>query len=114
MFASGLAMLLAIANVHFRDTKHFVAIALQMWMYLTPIIYPIELVQSAAERHPWIAMLYDLNPMQHFVTVFRNLLYDNRFPAADEVLWCAGTAGVVFGVAFAVFAKTEKRLAELL
>jgi len=57
---------------------------------------------------------YQLNPMETFVAIFRNLLYDNRLPSADVVfvalLWTAVTATVGFGL----FAKKEKQMAELL
>lgn len=115
MFAVGLAMMLAILNVHFRDTQHFIALVLQMWMYLTPIIYPISLVKEGAEQYGgWILDVYRLNPMERFVAVFRNLLYDNRLPAWDDVLWCVGSAGIVFALGYWVFSRNEKRLAELL
>lgn len=114
LFAVGLAMLLAIANVHFRDTKHFTTIALQMWMYLTPIIYPIRLVEQATADHPWILTVYRLNPMFHFVSAFRELIYDNRMPPATTILWCVFWAVAVFGAGYAVFSRHERRLAELL
>jgi ABC-2 type transport system permease protein len=115
MFAVGLAMLLAVLNVHFRDTKHFVSIILQMWMYLTPIIYPIQLVVDASARHgAWLLDLYRLNPMLRFVEVFRNLLYDNRLPDVGDSLYCLGTAVIVFTLGYWVFSRNEKGLAELL
>ena len=115
LFASGLAMMLAILNVHFRDTQHFVALILQMWMYLTPIIYPISLVREGAEQYGmWIIDVYRLNPMERFVEVFRNILYDNRLPAWDDALWCVGWAGAIFGLGYMIFQRNEKRLAELL
>lgn len=113
-FATGFAMLLAVLNVHFRDTKHFVSILLQMWMYLTPIIYPITLVEEASSRHPWLLTVYRLNPMEHFVAVFRDLLYNNRFPDPLDVVWCVAVAGVAFVVGYAVFSRAERRFAELL
>lgn len=111
---TGLAMLLAILNVHFRDTRHFVSILLQMWMYLTPIIYPIRLVEEATRNHPWALTLYRLNPMEHFVMVFRNLIYDNRLPELSDVLWCVGSAGIAFSAGYLLFSRAERRLAELL
>ena len=111
----GLSMLLAILNVHFRDTQHFVAILMQMWMFLTPIIYPVSLVAEAAQtRGAWLLDIYRLNPMERFVEVFRNLLYDNRLPELTDALYCVGSAALVFGVGFLVFSRNEKRLAELL
>lgn len=114
LFATGFAMILAIVNVHFRDTKHFVSIMLQLWMYLTPIIYPFHLVEEATKNAPWALVLYNLNPMLHFVTVFRNLLYDNRMPDLASILWCVGAAAVVFTAGYATFSRHERRLGELL
>lgn len=115
LFASGLSMLLAIVNVHFRDLQHFTVIILQMWMYLTPIIYPISLVEKGAAEHgEWILTVYRLNPMERFVTVFRNFLYDNRLPDISDMLTCAAWAIGVFALGFIVFSRNEKRLAELL
>lgn len=114
MFASGLSMILAIVNVYFRDTRHFLAILLQLWMYLTPIIYPVERVVEATEKAPWLNTIFNLNPMLHFVNVFRHLLYDNRFPDLTDSLWCLGTAVIVFGAGYLVFSRRERGLAELL
>ncbi len=115
LFSTGFAMVLAILNVHFRDTQHFVTIALQMWLYLTPVIYPIELVEDAASRHgEWILTVYRLNPMERFVSVFRSLLYDNAWPPLEDSLVCVAWALAMFSVGYLVFARNEKRLAELL
>jgi len=115
LFAVGIAMMLAILNVHFRDTQHFITIVLQMWMYLTPIIYPISLVeQGARDIGDWVLFVYRLNPMEHFVAVFRNLLYDNRLPGLDDTLWIFCSAGIIFALGYLVFSRNEKRLAELL
>lgn len=115
IFAVGLAMMLAILNVHFRDTQHFVGIVLQMWMFLTPIIYPISFVENrAASTGEWVLFVYRLNPMERFVAVFRNLLYDNRLPDLSDTLFCVAVAFVTFLIGYAIFSRNEKRLAELL
>jgi ABC-2 type transport system permease protein len=114
LFSTGLAMALAILTVYFRDTQHLTAIVLQLWMYLTPIIYPIEYVRTASAGHPWIFELYMLNPMVRFTSVFRELLYDNRLPDLGDALWCAGWAIIVFLGGFLVFQRFERKLAVLL
>jgi lipopolysaccharide transport system permease protein len=117
-FAVGVGLLLAIANVYFRDTQHFVAILLQMWFYLTPILYPVSYVADQEERlraegHDLpILALFKLNPMEQFVAAFRALLYDNRFPAGSDLLWCAITAVVTLTAGLLVFGRYEGRLAE--
>lgn len=116
MFSTGIALILAIVNVHFRDMQHLVGIALQMWMYLTPIIYPLSLVQSASEKagKPWILHLYKLNPLERFSAVFRNLLYDNRMPNWTDMTYCVLAAFISLTVGYLVFSANEKKLAELL
>lgn len=115
MFSVGLAMVFAIINVHFRDMQHLVGILLRLWMYLTPIIYPISLVEDAVSpKTAWLVDLYHLNPMEHFSVAFRNLLYDNRMPAGSDVIWCVLAAFGMLAIGFWVFAKNEKKLAELL
>lgn len=115
LFATGLGMALSILTVHFRDAQHFTAIALQLWMYLTPIIYPITLVERVADVNgSYLLDIYRLNPMERFVTVFRNLMYDNRFPELNDVLWCVGWAVGMFAIGFLVFKRNERKLAILL
>lgn len=115
VFAAGFAMLLAIANVYFRDMQHLFGIALQLWMYLTPIIYPITYVENAAKTHgQWIIDVYRLNPMVHYVTVFRDFLYDNRWPELNDSVFVFLFSFVTFALGFFVFSRNEKKLAELL
>ena len=121
MFASGLALMLAVANVHFRDTQNFVSIFLQIWMYLTPIIYPLNLVQDQSDRigplfGSDIALVdvFRWNPMENYVDVFRQLLYDNRWPDLETFLVCAVWAFLSLAVGVLVFRRNERSLAEAL
>lgn len=121
VFASGLALVLAIANVYFRDTQYLIALLLQLAMYLAPIIYPVSMV-SAVSRDiggllgtpVTLEALYTLNPMVHFIEVFRDLMYDNRFPDLSAWAICAGWAAATFVVGLLVFRANEKKLAEAL
>jgi lipopolysaccharide transport system permease protein len=121
IFASGIALMLSVANVYFRDTQYFVSLLLQVWFYLTPIIYPVSLVQTQSDRIGGIAGspvtvegLYALNPMVHFTAVFRELLYDNRWPSLESLLLCIGWAVGTFIVGLLVFRRNERGLAEAL
>ncbi len=121
LFAAGLALMLSVANVYFRDTEYFLTIILQFWLYLTPIIYPAKMVdeQSATLGGLFgtpitIADIYHLNPMEHFINVFRQLLYDNRWPDPQEWLICALWALGSFTIGMWVFRRKERNLAELL
>jgi len=114
-FGLGLALMFAVANVYFRDTQHFLSIFMQFWFYATPIVYPATLVPDSTEllgvRIP-LRTLYELNPMEHFVAVFRALLYDNRFPELGDVIFTVGAATVALLAGWTIFRRYEPRLAE--
>lgn len=121
VFGAGVALMMSIANVYFRDTQYFVSIFLQMWFYLTPIIYPITLVHTQSDKLGGLlgtsisaSDIYELNPMVHFTTVFRQLLYDNRWPDLSEWLACLAWAVGTFAAGLLVFRRNERRLAEAL
>ena len=48
VFIYGLALGLGAVNVYFRDVQHFLGLALQMWFYATPVVYPLSLVPTKA------------------------------------------------------------------
>lgn len=119
IFASGLGMALSIANVYFRDTKHFVGIILNFWLFLTPIMYPLSMFETLSNQvgplfGTQITMLdiYRLNPMERFTEVFRCLLYDNRFPTLSDTTFVIVAAALSFALGMLVFAKNERGLAE--
>jgi ABC-2 type transport system permease protein len=120
VFSVGVALLLSIANVYFRDMQHLVAILFQVWFYLTPIVYPLNEVAERSESvgplfgDVTVLDIYQLNPMESFAEVFRNLLYDNRMPETGTMLEVAAWAAVAFVVGAWVFGRHQKRLAEAL
>ena len=109
-FILGIGLLLAAVNVYFRDVEHFLAIALNIWFYATPILYPPELLdeQSALVR----TIILDVNPMSVFVDSYRDVLYDLRFPTIGQWLTMALVAFVSLAIGAAVFRRLEPRLAE--
>jgi ABC-2 type transport system permease protein len=121
MFAAGIALMLSVLNVYFRDTQYFITLLLQIWMYLSPIIYPESLVEADSTKiggllgsNITIAEIYSLNPMEHFVALFRQLLYDERWPNAVDFAVCAGWAIASLVIGVWVFRRNERKLAEIL
>jgi lipopolysaccharide transport system permease protein len=121
VFAAGLALMLSIANVYFRDTQWFVTILLQMWLYLSPVIYPSSMVSNVSNEiggffgsSITLDDFYYLNPMVHYLDLFRSLLYDNRWPDLTTWLICSAWAGGIFVLGIVVFRRNERNLAETL
>ena len=121
IFAVGLSMIFSIINVYFRDLSYLLTIVLQFWFYLTPVLYPVELVATQSDTlggllgTPITLLdLYSLNPVEGFVEIFRNLLYDNRVPDLGTVLVALAWTVSAFGVGAWMYSRREKMLAELL
>jgi ABC-2 type transport system permease protein len=118
VFALGIALILSVAVVYFRDTEHFVGLGLQLWFYATPIVYPYSLIHDQAvsmkargNGFP-LETVYGLNPMVRFVNVFRAMLYDNTFPDWRDLVFCAIAAAFSLVIGLAVFQRSQHRLVE--
>ena len=112
MFVLGLALTLSVCSVYFRDLEHLVGIGLQLWFYLTPVVYSVELVEDALADRPTLLDLYRLNPMARFAEVYRDLLYSLRGPTLATMLYLVACSVVSLLVGLTVFARLQGRLAE--
>ena len=103
LLAAGGAMLMGALNVFFRDFSHLTSVLLRALFYLTPIIYPPDLIGPKA------AMFLRMNPVFYPVVAGRDVLYYGRVPAPED--WAIGflAAGLVFCLGLIVFTSTENR-----
>jgi ABC-type polysaccharide/polyol phosphate export permease len=79
-----------------------------MWLFLTPVLYPLEAVPENLRR--W----YALNPMTGLVESFRRVLLDGEPPLPSALLSPAIGALVALAVGVWYFAATEKRFADVI
>ena len=110
VFGSGYALALSTLSVYFKDLNYLWAIVMQVWFFLTPIVYPPELLER--EVPVWGQNLLRLNPMVHFSAAFRDTLYHGRMPTAERISVLLLSAAVSISVGWYIFNKTGRRLAE--
>jgi lipopolysaccharide transport system permease protein len=72
IFAFGGGLILAALNVKYRDIKHALPFMMQLWMFLTPIIYPISAIPKRFRA------LMALNPLAGIVETMRACLFPSR------------------------------------
>jgi lipopolysaccharide transport system permease protein len=72
--ALGIGLWLSALNVRFRDVRYVVPFFLQLWLFVTPVIYPTGSVTEMLGRLGLPAWLYGLNPMAGVVAGFRWVL----------------------------------------
>jgi ABC-2 type transport system permease protein len=110
LFSLGVALVLSVCNVYFRDTQHLVSILLQLWFYATPIVYPVDTVRENASAA--VLRIYQANPMYQFVEAYRDLFYDLRMPTAGQFAAMTAWAFGMLAVGLVVFERLQRNLAE--
>ncbi len=105
IFNVGLSLLLSALTVFFRDVQHLYGVLLTAWMYLTPIIYPMEMLDG----HTMLQSIVKLNPMYYYVEYFRSVVMYGTVPdlTFNLITIAISLVTLIFG-AF-VFSKAQKR-----
>lgn len=101
IFCYGLGMLLATAMVFFRDTKFLWGVVCMMWMYLTPIFYPADIIP---EMLRWIQQC---NPMYLYISFARTCIISGVSPEPAQYVYCLASALVTLVVGGLVFKKKQ-------
>lgn len=108
MFAFGLGLLLGIINVFARDVAEVSAILLQIWFWVTPIVYSPEQVP---DRFRW---LLSLNPMAPLVETYQNAMLLGQWPNLAHLWPAALVSLVLLAVAFLLFRRASAELVDVL
>jgi ABC-2 type transport system permease protein len=99
-FTLGIGLILSTLAIYFPDVTEMYQIILLAWMYLTPIIYPEEILPEAYRF--WVT---NLNPMYHLIKIFRMPLYEGIFPGWIEIAIASGIAVITLVIGWLFFAK---------
>jgi len=74
LFLCGLSLSVSILNVFFRDIEHMLGVLLMLWLWVTPVFYPIEMIP---EKFRWVC---NLNPITPFIAYYSDVLYRAAMP----------------------------------
>jgi len=104
---TGVSCWLAALTVKYRDFRYVIPFALQIALFVSPVIYPATL-----GNHTWLNYIMALNPMYAAITVFRIPLIG--FVGDPTLLWVSITSSILFlMVGIYYFRKTEAFFADL-
>lgn len=106
LFTLGMALPLAALNLFFHDVRFLVGVVLTLWFYLTPIIYPADIVPDKYQ------ILFDLNPNALFINAYRRVVLEGVNPGADRLLLGLGIATLTFLIGYYLFKRMEPRFAD--
>ena len=116
IFTVGFSLIMATANVFYRDTQIIMEVVMQAWFFVTPIFYPIEILPRSYEIFGitfdvwrWVNIL---NPMASIIANYRVILYGGASPEFYFFMRTLVTALAVLGVGSLVFYRYSRRFAE--
>ncbi|WP_222612376.1 ABC transporter permease [Undibacterium flavidum] len=108
LFAFGLGILLGLLNVFSRDVGQVMTIVMQLWFWLTPVVYTAD---SLPKRFSFIL---GVNPMSSLVKIYQDALLYGRFPAWENLLTPFAIGAGLFLFAFWIFRRASADLVDAL
>jgi lipopolysaccharide transport system permease protein len=108
LFTLGVTLATSALNVFYRDVTPVVQIGLQLWLYLTPVAYPLSAVSGRYR------LFFLANPLTGVVEGLRAVIVFGRAPEWDVVGISAALIVGVFVAALVLFKKTDKYFADVI
>jgi homopolymeric O-antigen transport system permease protein len=105
-FTAGIALLLAMGNLFYRDVKYFFEVLITVWMFATSVIYPSQALSGR------LALVVAANPMTQIIEAYRAVILYGRPPDAVGFGATAVLSLVVLFVSWRVFHRAEFTFAE--
>jgi ABC-type polysaccharide/polyol phosphate export permease len=105
LFTLGVSLLLSTAVVYFQDVLPTYEILLTVWFYLTPVIYPSDVLPAGLQS------VLQWNPMFHYVEAFRMILIEGKIPNGWVMLAITLMGVAVFSLGWLIFTRREREYA---
>lgn len=106
-FCAALGMVLGALYVYFRDLKFMVLAALLVWLYITPIVYPLSVLHRAGH-------FLNFNPLTGIVGLFQTAAVGSPRPSDLALGVSIGTTVVLAGLAVAIHRHHDRLFVDLL
>ena len=104
----GVSLILSSLNVFFRDVENILGVLLTVWMYLTPILYPSELIPQK------FLLIFNLNPMMAIVNSYRNVVLYGVLPPWQSFIYSAIFSLFLFIFGYIIFRQRSKYFADVI
>ncbi|MGI9601485.1 MAG: ABC transporter permease [Acidimicrobiales bacterium] len=111
VYGMGVGMLLAVPNVRYRDVGYLYSLALRLFFYLTPIIWPYELIQSRIDV-PLIRFIAEWNPLAKLIEANRDITYRLQWPDPGDMIYLVVSSTLLFLLGWRSFHKRSIKATE--
>jgi len=108
ILALGVISLTSAAHVNFRDIGHALPLLTQLWMFGTPVAYPLSVIPE------WLKPLYLLNPMAPIIDGYRRAIILGIHPDMQALAVSIGVTLTLTATALAIFKRAERTFADVI
>lgn len=106
IFTLGLSLFFAAANLLYRDIQYLLSMILLLWMYVTPVIFPADLVP---ERYRFV---FQINPMAVIINAYRQVILAGGIPKYSSLIIAIIVSFITLLIGFKYFKSREKIFAD--
>lgn len=107
IFTYGLALFFATINLFYRDVQYVLSLILVLWMYLTPVIYPVEMVPDQYR------FIFKLNPMAVLINAYREVILGGNMPKLSSLAIALLVSLVTLYLGKKIFTRLEGLFADV-
>jgi lipopolysaccharide transport system permease protein len=107
-FTLGLICVTSAVHVHFRDVGHGLPLLMQLWMFASPVAYPLTVVPA------WLRPIYLLNPMAGIIEAYRRVILHREAPDFESLGVGVVVAVVLLTAGYLLFKRAERTFADVI
>lgn len=104
MFTLGMGFLLSAVSVFLRDMFYLYGIIVSMWMYLTPVMYDLSMLNN-----PFFEFVLKFNPLYQYINFARYIVFRGFCPTLGMFAGCLVSSTIVLFVGALVFKRTQDK-----
>jgi ABC-type polysaccharide/polyol phosphate export permease len=104
LFSLGIALTISTLAVFFHDVIYIYDVLLMGWMYLSAIFYPVSILPAK------LRFLMSLNPMYHYISLFRASVYDPSQLTAEHIVFGTVFAALFFSAGWLIYYRNRDRI----
>lgn len=102
LFCCGMGLILSALAVYFRDVTHLYGVVTLAWMYATPIFYDPAILPETVRG------VLSVNPIYHYLTMFRQLIVYGQIPGWETWAVCAGCSALLLTAGWLLFGRLQR------
>jgi lipopolysaccharide transport system permease protein len=106
----GFGMIISSLTTKYRDLKQLISFGISLWMYATPIVYPMSELTTRYPEYTWLMML---NPVSVPVELFRAILFNRRFPSLEMLIASIVLTVIIVFAGLLLFNRNERTFVDV-